>query len=153
MSDAENATKLKPFDASNYRVGITVGLFNSHLTGPMKDLAIKTLTEDYHVPINHITVVEVAGAADMPYALESLARRDDIDCLITIAAIIRGATAHFDFVAQIITEAVREVQIKHAKPVAFGVLTTENEEQAMYRVKHAAQYAAASLHAKRNVEM
>lgn len=151
MANAENAADLQPFDASDYRVGIAVGLFNGHITGPMKELAIKTLTEEYKVPKEQITVVEVAGSADMPAVLEALARKDDIDCLISIAAIIRGSTAHFDYVAHIVTEAVKEVQLRHAKPVAFGVLTTENEAQAKERIEHAAGYAAAALHAARAI--
>lgn len=151
MANANDAAELKPFDASAYRVGIAVGLFNSHITEPMKELAIKTLVEDYQIPREQITIIEVAGAADMPVVLEALARRDDIDCLMTIAAIIRGATAHFDFVAKIVTEAVKDIQIKHCKPVAFGVLTTDTEEQAMSRIEHAAGYAAATVHARKNI--
>jgi len=151
MANANDAAELQPFNASNYCVGIAVGLFNSYITTPMKDLAIKTLVEDYQIPLEQIVVIEVAGAADIPVALEALARRDDIDCLMTIAAIIRGDTAHFDFVAKIVTEAVKDIQIKHCKPVAFGVLTTNTEAQAMARIVHASGYAAASVHARRSI--
>lgn len=151
MANHNDAAALAPFDASSYRVGIAVGLFNSHITKPMEELAIKTLVEEYHIPREQITVIEVAGAADMPVALEALARRDDIDCLMSIACIIRGATAHFDYVAKVVTEAVKDVQLKHCKPVAFGVLTTETEAQAEERIEHAAGYAAASVHAKRAI--
>lgn len=152
MADAKDAAKLEPFDASPYRVGIAVGLFNGHITGPMKELAVKTLTEAYQIPLEQIIIVEVAGAADMPVILEALARRSDVDCILSIAAIIRGATAHFDYVAKIATEAVKEVQIKHCKPVAFGILTTDTEEQATARIQHAAGYAAATVHAARAVK-
>jgi 6,7-dimethyl-8-ribityllumazine synthase len=153
MANATDSAQLQPFDASNYRVGIAVGLFNSHITTPMKDLAIKTLNEDYQIPLEQIVVIEVAGAADMPVALEALARRDDIDCLMTIAAIIRGDTAHFDFVAKIVTEAVKDIQIKHCKPVAFGVLTTDTQDQATSRINHASGYAAATVHAKKSLDL
>lgn len=151
MADHNDAAFLEPFDASSYRVGIAVGLFNGHITKPMEELAIKTLTEAYQIPREQITVIEVAGAADMPVALEALARRDDIDCLMSIACIIRGATAHFDFVAKIVTEAVKDVQLSHCKPVSFGVLTTDTEGQATSRIEHAAGYAAASVHACKQI--
>ena len=151
MADAKDAAILKPFDASDYHVGVVVGLFNSHITKPMKELVLKTLTEDYSVPKKQIYVIEVAGAADMPAALETLARKDEVDCIVSIGAIIRGSTAHFDYVAQIAAEGVKDVQIKHAKPVAFGVLTVDTENQATERIDHARGYAAAALHATKNI--
>ena len=151
MADAKDSAILEPFDASDYHVGVVIGLFNSHITQPMKELVLKTLTEDYSVPENQIYIIEVAGAADMPAALEALARKDEVDCLVSIAAIIRGSTAHFEYVAQIITEGVKDVQIKHAKPVAFGALTVENEAQAIERIDHARGYAAATIHATKNI--
>lgn len=152
MADAHDAAQFTPFDASGYSVGVAVGLFNSHITAPMKDLVIKTLTEKYAVPRDQITIIEVAGAADMPVALEALARKDGVDCLISIAAIIRGSTAHFDYVAKVITEAVKDIQIKHCKPVAFGVLTVDTEDQALLRIEHAEGYAEAALHAARAIK-
>ncbi|MFT5037028.1 MAG: 6,7-dimethyl-8-ribityllumazine synthase [Candidatus Azotimanducaceae bacterium] len=152
MANIDDIAKLQPFDASSYRVGMVVGLFNGHITEPMKELALKTLVSDYGVTAEHIYVVEVAGAADMPAVLEALAGKDKIDCLISIAAIIRGETAHFDFVARIITDAVREIQVKHAKPVAFGVLTVNTQEQAKARVIDAKGYTAAALHAARSIK-
>ncbi len=152
MADATNAGRLVPFDASEYTVGIAVGLFNSHITAPMKELAVETLTKDYQIPIGNIHILEVAGAADMPVALEAMARSQSIDCLMTIAAIIRGDTAHFDFVAKIVTEAVKDIQIKHMKPVAFGVLTTDTDAQAVARIEHARGYAAAAVHAARAIK-
>lgn len=151
MANADNGAQLKPFNASDYHVGIAVALFNGHITGPMKELVLKTLKEEYLVPEENITVVEIAGAADMPVMLEVLARKEEIDCLVSIAAIIRGKTAHFDYVAKIATEAVKDVQLKHAKPVAFGVLTVESQEQAEERIEHAHGYIAAAMHAARNI--
>ncbi|MDC1205307.1 6,7-dimethyl-8-ribityllumazine synthase [Candidatus Pacebacteria bacterium] len=152
MANATDAADLHPFDASDYHVGIAVGLFNGHITIPMKELALKTLTEDYKVKKEHIHILEVAGAADMPVMLEALARKEEIDCLVSIAAIIRGATAHFEYVAKIATEAVKDVQLKHMKPVAFGILTVDTEAQAKDRIEHAIGYTAAALHAAKNIK-
>lgn len=152
MAHAKDAAHFTPFDASTYHVGIAIGLFNNHITGPMKDLVVKTLTEKYQMPESQITIIEIAGAADMPVALEALARQDEIDCLVSIAAIIRGSTAHFDYVAKVVTEAVKDVQLKHCKPVAFGVLTVENESQAKERIEHAEGYAEAALHAAKAIK-
>ena len=118
----------------------------------MKKLAIETLTNDYKIPEEQIHVVPVAGAADMPAVLEALARSEKIDCLIALAVVIRGETAHFDFVAKIITEAVKEVQLKHAKAVAFGVATVDTGAQAQARIDHARGYAAAALHTARGLK-
>ncbi len=152
MADHSDAALLKPFDASEYHIGIAVGLFNSHITSPMLQTAVQTLLKDYQVPQDHIHTIEVPGAADMPAALEALARKDEIDCLLTIAAIIKGETAHFDYVAKVVTEGVKDVQIKHAKAVGFGVLTVNTGEQAQARIPHAADYAAAALHVARNIK-
>lgn len=151
MAQVEDAADLKPFDARTYNVGIAVGMFNGYITTPMKKQALQTLTEEYMIPRDQIHVLEVAGAADMPFTLEVLARKEEIDCLVSIAAIIRGETAHFDYVAAIVSDAVKEVQIKHAKPVAFGVLTVDTPEQAHARIEHASGYAAAAVHAARAV--
>lgn len=152
MADAHNAATFAPFNASEYHVGIAVGLFNSHITGPMRDLVIETLTKEYQVPKEQITLIELAGAADMPVALEALARKEEIDCLVSLACIIRGSTAHFDYVAKVVTEAVKDIQIKHCKPVAFGVLTVDTEEQAKERINHAVGYTHAALHATKAIK-
>lgn len=151
MANIHDRATLEPFNAQDYHVGVVVGLFNGHITTPMRELVFEALTKDYSLPLENIHIVEVAGAADMPAVMEAFARKGEITCLVTLAAIIRGETAHFDFVARIVTDAVREIQIKHAKPVAFGVLTVDTEEQAKARIEDAAGYAAAALHTARSI--
>ena len=150
MADQKHAAGYKPFDASEWHVGIVVGDFNSAITKKMLDETNKALGL-YKVKKENITVVHVAGAADMPAALESVARNDMNRCIITLGAIIRGETAHFDYVAKIAADAVREVAIKHAKPIAFGILTCDTQEQAKDRISHSASYVDAALHAAKSL--
>jgi len=151
MADAKNAAAFKAFDASDWHVGVVVGKFNSHFTKGMKDLALKTLTTKYKVKKENITTIEVAGTADFPAPLEVLARNDLNKCIVTLGAVIKGETAHNEYVSQIAIEAIKEVAIKHAKPISFGVITADTEEQAKARVEHAASYVDAAMHSAKSV--
>ncbi|MDX1766157.1 MAG: 6,7-dimethyl-8-ribityllumazine synthase [Candidatus Saccharimonadales bacterium] len=152
MANAKNAATLKAFDASDWHVGVVVARFNHQFTVPMKDLALKTLTAKYKVKKDNVTIIEVAGSADMPAPLEVLARNDLNKCLITIGAVIKGETVHNQYVSQIAVEAIKDVAIKHAKPIAFGIITADNEAQAKARAEHAAGYVDAAMHAAKAIE-
>ena len=146
MADTKNSAKLKPFDASEWHVGLVVGLFNTKHTKQMKELALKTLTSQYKVKKENVYVIEVAGAADMPAPLEHLARNDLVKCIVTLGVIIKGETDHNEYVGQIVIEAVKEVAIKHAKPISFGIITADTEEQVKARGPLAPSYVDAAMH-------
>ena len=145
-------TNIQGFDGSRYTVGIVTAQFNDHITDPMLDHCIKTLTTTFSVDQKNITSVRVPGAADAPAVLSAMARSNKYDAIIVMGAIIRGETAHFDYVSELVTYGVKDIQIQHAIPVAFGVLMCDTQQQAEDRIILGKEFAAAALHTLRVIE-
>ena len=80
---------------------------------------------------NNISVVEVPGAFEIPLAAKSLA--SNVDAVIALGAIVKGDTPHFDFIASSCAKGIVQASLDQNKPIIFGVLTTNNEEQALER--------------------
>ena len=114
------------------RVAIIVSAFNHHVTTPLKEGAVRAL-EGAGFTDARIEIHEVPGAYELPLAAKWLAEQGRVDAIIALGTVIRGATAHFDFVAGACTDGLMQVQMDYALPVSMGVLTTENLEQAMER--------------------
>ncbi|PKQ70256.1 6,7-dimethyl-8-ribityllumazine synthase [Raineya orbicola] len=119
-------------DVSHKRFGIVVAEWNSEVTEALLSGATKTL-QNYGAKTENIVIKRVAGSFELPLASQWLAQRADIDAVIAIGCIIQGETRHFDFIAQAVAEGIMQVGLKHNKPVIFGVLTTNNLEQALER--------------------
>ena len=94
--------------------------------------AVKALAEA-GVAQNDILVVTVPGALETPLALQRLAQSDDFDALVALGAVIRGETYHFEIVAEQSAAGVAGVQLEFGVPIGNGILTTENEAQALAR--------------------
>jgi 6,7-dimethyl-8-ribityllumazine synthase len=114
------------------RVALVCGRFNDLITNRLLDgalggLAVHGVTEE------HVSVAWVPGAFEIPLAAKTFALTHRYDAVITLGAVIRGDTAHFDYVAGPCATGLQEVQLETGVPVVFGVLTTENLEQAMVR--------------------
>ena len=120
------------FDAHSYKIGIVVGMFNHEITDKLLESA-KEMCAKYALPDEHIRVYHVAGCVEIPVILQALARKK-YDCLVALGAIIRGDTPHFDYVANIVSEGVKDVMMQYTIPVGFGVLTCENLPQAQVRI-------------------
>lgn len=112
--------------------GIVAGRFNAFYVDQLVEGAIDTLLR-HGVARENITLVKVPGAFELPLAARRLGQRDDIDAVIALGVIIRGATPHFDFVAGQAAAGIASTSLAIDKPVSFGVLTTENLEQATER--------------------
>ena len=82
---------------------------------------------------DNITVVRVPGAYELPLAAQAVAEKGDVDAIIALGAVIRGATPHFDYVAGEAASGLNRVQMDTGVPVAFGVLTVDSIEQAIER--------------------
>ncbi len=102
---------------------IVTGLLN----GAKQALATAGISED------RIRMVRVPGAFEVPLACRAAASRSDCDAVIALGAVIRGDTPHFEYVAGECTRGIGEVALRTGKPVAFGVLTVNTEEQALAR--------------------
>ena len=82
---------------------------------------------------DRVEVHWVPGAFEIPLGAQALAASGRYDALVALGTVIRGGTPHFDYVCRAVTDGVREVNLRSGVPVAFGVLTTENREQALAR--------------------
>ena len=114
------------------RFAILVARFNSAIVEGLLDGAIDTLRR-HGVSEDNIVVVRVPGAYELPVVAKKVAARDDIDAVIALGAVIRGATPHFDFVAGQGAAGLSTGALDSGKPVGFGVLTTDTIEQAVER--------------------
>lgn len=114
------------------KIGIVASRFNSFIVDRLYDGAIKTLNSN---GINNeaITSVKVPGAFEIPVAVQALLDENEYDAIITLGAIIRGETPHFDFISNECTRGIGQLAIDSGVPVIFGVLTVDNSEQAMDR--------------------
>ncbi len=119
-------------DARALRFGIVVSRFNSVVTERLLHGALRGLRE-CGAADGHIEVVHVPGAFEVPLFAESLARAGKFDALICLGAIVRGETQHHDYLARAVFEALEHLQVTYHVPIALGVLTTENVEQALQR--------------------
>jgi len=150
MSDYSNSPKFEKFDASDYKVGIVVAKFNSQFTSPMLEEAQKLLGE-YGVKGQNVKIIEVAGCMEAPLALQALAEKR-MDCLVAIGVIIKGETAHFDYVAKTISDGILKVSLDKKIPIGFAVLTAFNEDQVKARIHHGRDAAVAALHSAKELK-
>lgn len=114
------------------RIGIVVSRFNEIVTSGLLSAAHECLVE-HGVDDDAITVAWVPGAWEIPSALARLERAGQFDALIALGAVIRGDTPHFDFISDGVTQALARLAEATGPPVIFGVLTTDNLEQALER--------------------
>ena len=118
--------------ASTAGITIVVARFNELIVDSLLNGALTTLKRQ-GVQDKHITVVKVPGAFEIPLAAQLAAEQSDCAAVITLGAVIRGGTPHFDYVAGQAASGVTAVALKTVKPIVFGVLTTDTIEQAIER--------------------
>lgn len=114
------------------KVAIVAARFNAFVVDQMVEGARLNLLAN-GVNAEDILLVRIPGAFELPLVSQALAERDDIAAVIALGTVIRGDTAHFDFVAGEASAGISRVSLETRKPVAFGVLTTETVEQALSR--------------------
>lgn len=119
-------------DASQLRVGIIVSRFNSVVTERLLQGALKALRQHGAVD-DHVEVVHVPGAFEIPLFACSLSSSGRFDALICLGAIVRGETQHHDYLARAVFPALQQLQLARHLPITLGILTTENVEQALRR--------------------
>jgi 6,7-dimethyl-8-ribityllumazine synthase len=114
------------------KFGIVCARFNAFITQKLLEGALDTFYR-HDVPDEALTAVWVPGSYEIPLTLQKMAESGKYDALIALGAVIRGATAHFDYVAGEAAKGVAQVSLKTGVPVIFGVLTTDTIEQAIER--------------------
>jgi 6,7-dimethyl-8-ribityllumazine synthase len=125
-------------------VGVVVSRFNGGVTSVMLRRALDTLVEA-GVSQDAITVMPVPGAFELPLAAMALAKTRRYACIVALGAVVRGETAHFDYVAAESASGLQLAGIETGVPVAFGVLTVDTVEQAEARVDRAADAVRSAL--------
>ena len=126
-----NRIDSKP-DGRNRRIAIAAARFNEDIVEMLLDGCVQTLREQ-EVRDDHITLVRVPGAWELPLACAQLAETGHYDAVIALGAVVRGETAHFDFISAECARGLGEAALGTGVPIAFGVLTPENGEQARDR--------------------
>lgn len=119
--------------AKNMKIAIVVARFNEFITSKLLSGCIDCLIR-HEAADEDLTVAWVPGAFEIPMAAKKLAESGKYDAVICLGAVIRGATPHFDYVCAEASKGIAQVSMQTGVPVAFGVLTTENIQQAVERV-------------------
>lgn len=119
-------------DAQGLKIGIVVSRFNKDITEKLLEGALEGL-RSHGGEEEKITIVRVPGAFEIPLVAEKLAASGQYDALVCLGAVIRGDTPHFEYVSDAVTRGLGEAMGKYQMPISFGVLTTDNRQQAMER--------------------
>ncbi|MBR3607969.1 MAG: 6,7-dimethyl-8-ribityllumazine synthase [Lachnospiraceae bacterium] len=118
--------------AKEIKVGIVAGRFNEFITAKLLGGAMDGLVR-HDVLEENIDVAWVPGAFEIPLIASKMAKSKKYDAIICLGAVIRGSTTHYDYVCSEVSKGIASVSLKEEIPVMFGVLTTENIEQAIER--------------------
>ena len=118
--------------AKGFRIGIVVSRFNSSITEGLLRGALRALIAS-DINENDITTVEVPGAFEIPFALGQMAQSNKYDALVALGCVIKGESAHFEYISDSVMRGIASVSEKNNIPVSCGVLTTYTEEQAESR--------------------
>ncbi len=119
-------------DASDFKFGIIVSEWNHEITGAMLEGARSTLLKHGAKPEN-IFVYYVPGSFELTYGAQWLAENRNVDAIICIGCVIQGETRHFDYICQGVTQGITQLNVNYSIPFIFGVLTTQNIQQAFER--------------------
>jgi 6,7-dimethyl-8-ribityllumazine synthase len=117
-------------DARGLRLGVVASTWHQEICTRLVDRALAVAEASGAV----VTLARVTGAVELPVVAQELARTHD--AVVALGVVIRGATPHFDYVCRSVTDGLTRIALDEATPVAHGVLTTENEDQARDRDGH-----------------
>jgi 6,7-dimethyl-8-ribityllumazine synthase len=142
MTSSDRRGRRGDLDGRGLRVAVVCGRFNDFITERLLDGAVTAL-EKYGA--EEPLVAWVPGAFEIPLAAKRLAATGDVDAVVALGAVIRGDTPHFDFVAGECAAGLMRVQLDTGVPCVFGVLTTDNEEQAEARIDKGVEAAETAV--------
>ncbi len=140
--------------AQDMRIGIVVAEWNKVVTEALCEGAINLL-KSQGILLENLIVKVVPGSFELPSGAQYLLEKHAVDSVIVLGCVIQGETRHFDFICQGVTEGVMKLSLKYKKPVIFGLLTTENQEQALDRAggKHGNKGVEAAVTALQMVKL
>ena len=119
-------------DAKGIRIGLSLAKWNQEITDALYQGAIETLIQ-HGVNQDDIITYPVPGSFELPLGAQWLFENKDVDAVLCIGCVIQGETRHFDFICHSVSNGIMDLNLKFSKPVIFGVLTTENQQQALDR--------------------
>lgn len=114
------------------KIGIIAARFNEFITSKLLSGALDALKR-HNVEEKDIDIIWVPGAFEIPLIASKMAKTKKYDAIICLGAVIRGSTTHYDYVCSEVSKGIAQVALAESLPVLFGVLTTENIEQAIER--------------------
>jgi 6,7-dimethyl-8-ribityllumazine synthase len=130
LSDFSTASEIP--SAEGYSFGIVVAEWNAEITNALYQGAYNSLIK-YGAKPENIHSYPVPGSFELTAGAELLLKNKKLDAVITLGCVIQGETRHFDFICAAVANGATNVAIKYSKPVIFGVLTTDNQQQAIDR--------------------
>ncbi|WP_099370646.1 6,7-dimethyl-8-ribityllumazine synthase [Sphingobacterium sp. 1.A.5] len=132
LKNLSDFSHLQVGNAENLKFAIVVSQWNAQITGALLNGAYKGLL-DHGAKDENIELIEVPGSYELISGSDIALRNAELDAVITLGCVIQGETRHFDFICDAVANGIANVGIKYNKPVIFGVLTTDNEQQALDR--------------------
>ena len=118
--------------AENMKFGIVVAEWNWEITSALAQGAVDTLKK-HGAADENISVKYVPGTFELPLGGQFFAEHDNVDAIILLGCVIQGETRHFDYICEGVTQGTKDLNLKYNKPFIFGVLTTNDEQQALDR--------------------
>ena len=119
-------------DLSSKKIAIVISEWNEEITESLYEGAYHSLIEN-GLPRENIITAHVPGSFELSLGAQKMASIKGIDAVICLGCVIQGETRHFEFICQSVAEGLKDVALKYDKPVIFGVLTTDNYQQALDR--------------------
>ena len=146
MPRSDHIEEIEPdHNGTGLAVGIVMSRFNADIGEGLLSSCTATLLE-HGVAADNIRIVSVPGALETPLALQKMAQSGEYDALIVLGAVVRGETYHFEIVSNESSSGIMSVQLETGVPIANGILTTENDDQALARMmEKGADCARASI--------
>lgn len=140
--------------AQPYKFGIVMSEWNYEVTNALKDGAVKTLI-DNGAEESNIIVKTVPGSFELTLGAQYMAELTGVDAVICLGCVIQGETRHFDFICDAVAKGITNLNVKYNKPFIFGVLTPDNQEQALDRAggKHGNKGDEAAVTAIKMLEL
>ncbi len=119
-------------NAKGFRFAIVVSRFNSFITDRLVEGALDALKR-HGADDNKIDIYRVPGSFEIPLAAKLVAKKKEIDAVVCLGAVIKGATPHFHYVASEVSKGIAQSSLELEKPIAFGIITSDSIEQAIER--------------------
>ena len=142
MSRCQEVRELDPnLNGAGLRVGVVMARFNKDIGEGLLSGCCQEL-QRLGVAATAVTLATVPGALEVPLALQAMAQSGRFDALVALGAVIRGETYHFEIVSNESARGITDVQLNTGVPIANGILTTENDDQALVRMHQKGTEAA-----------